>query len=334
MSARALFAAVSLALLGVPSSGFPQELSRPAVGIVSPTSNSVMLVARSEQAPAAVATNPPIDIPFYPDTAQGLQKLMKDMMKIEKQDKQQELALFAKSLLLPDADNWFKSVFGDVAGAALTSASKQARARTEPGARETLAMLRKQHLAEVRAVRFDDSCNPLATPTEYPFLLLRQHAEPLYDVRFSDGSNESVWAYFAYVDGSFRFIGNLKRSNAGYPFQGRETQSLGDKSSETEGKTKDRIRVAGNVQQATLIHQDIPKYPQDAKDNHIQGTVLLHAVIGKDGTILFLDLSEGVCALAGSAMEAVKNWRYKPTLLNGEPVEVDTTISVIYTLSR
>lgn len=312
MGARVLFVAVFLALLGVPSSGFPQELSRPA----------------------AVATNPPIDVPSYPDTAQGLQKLMKDMMKIEKQDKQQELALFAKSLLLPDADNWFKSVFGDVAGAALTSASKQARAATELGARETLAMFRKQHLAEVRVVRFDDSCNPLATPAEYPFLLLRQRAEPLYDVRFSDGSNEFVWAYFAYVDGAFRFIGNLKRSNAGYPFRERETQSLGDKSGEPEGKTGERIRVAGNVQQATLIHQDIPKYPQDAKDNHIQGTVLLHAVIGKDGTILFLDLSQGVCALAGSAMEAVKNWRYKPTLLNGEPVEVDTTISVIYTLSR
>jgi len=62
--------------------------------------------------------------------------------------------------------------------------------------------------------------------------------------------------------------------------------------------------------------------------------VLLHAVIGKDGTIRLLDLNEGVCALAGSSMEAVKNWRYKPTLLNGEPVEVDTTISVIFTLGK
>ena len=85
---------------------------------------------------------------------------------------------------------------------------------------------------------------------------------------------------------------------------------------------------------ANLIHQETPRYPLEAKDNHIQGTVLLHAVIAKDGTIRLLDLSEGVCALAGSAMEAVKNWRYKPTLLNGEPIEVDTTISVIYTLGN
>ena len=332
MSTRALVAAVSLALLGVPSSGIIQELSRPAAGIVSPTSNSVMLVARSEQAPAVVATNPPIiDVPSYPDTAQGLQKLMKDMMKLEKQDKQQELALFAKSLLLPDADNWFKSVFGDVAGAALTSASKQAFAGTELGTRETLAMLRKQHLAEVRAVRFDDSCNPLATPTEYPFLLLRQHAEPLYDVRFSDGSNESVWAYFAYVDGAFRFIGNLKRSNADNPFQRAKTASSTDQAAEPRQRT---IRVGGNVAAANLIHQETPKYPEDAKENHIQGTVLMHAIIAKDGSIRVLDLNEGVCPLVDSAMEAVKKWRYKPTLLNGEPVEVDTTISVIYTLSR
>jgi TonB family protein len=192
--------------------------------------------------------------------------------------------------------------------------------------------LRKKDLTEVRAVRFDDSCSPLATPTEYPVLLLRQRPEPLYDVCFSDGSKESVWAYFAYVDGAFRFIGSLKKANAGYPFQRTKAQPSASKSEGTEAETKERIRVAGNVQRATLIHQETPIYPRDAKDNHIQGTVLLHAIIAKDGTIRSLDLSEGVCALAGSAIEAVKQWRYKPTLLNGEPVEVDTTITVIYAL--
>jgi TonB family protein len=301
---------------------------------VARTQESARLVARSEQAPAAIATSPPISIPSYPDTAQGLEKLMKEMMKLEKEAKQQELATYAKSLLLPDADKWFKAVFGDSAGAALASASELARNGIEFGTVETLATLQKKDLTEVRAIRFDDSCSPLATPTEYPVLLLRQRPEPLYDVRFSDGSKESVWSYFAYVDGAFRFIGSLKKANAGYPFQRTKTQPSADRRTDTEGEIKERIRVAGNVQQATLIHQEVPVYPPDAKAHGVRGTVVLHAVIAKDGSIRDLDVNDGVCSLSRSAMEAVKKWRYKPTLLNGDPVEVDTTISVVFTLGN
>jgi protein TonB len=93
-----------------------------------------------------------------------------------------------------------------------------------------------------------------------------------------------------------------------------------------------RIRVGGAVASANLVHQVAPVYPKDAKKNHITGTVLLHATIGHDGTVETLEYVSGPPELKPSAMEAVKQWRYKPTLLNGEPVEVDTTISVIYTL--
>ena len=294
--------------------------------------NSAMPVATPLQAADSTAANPPTTtVPSYPNTAQGLEKLMKDMMKLERQGKQQELAPYAKSLLLPDADSWFKSVFGDSVGAALESASEQIRTGIEFDLSQTLATVLRQNLTEARAVRFDDSCNQLAKPTEYPLLLLRQRPEPLYDARFSDGSKESVWAYFAYVDGAFRFIGNLKKANAGYPFQRTNTQSSADQATEPPRKT---LRVGGSVASANLIHQETPNYPQEAKENHIQGTVVLHAIIAKDGTIRLLDLSEGVCALAGPAMEAVKKWRYKPTLLNGEPVEVETTISVTFTLNK
>ena len=85
---------------------------------------------------------------------------------------------------------------------------------------------------------------------------------------------------------------------------------------------------------AKLIHQEVPVYPQDAKDSGIRGTVLLHAIIANDGSIRVLELKEGVCALAGSALDAVKKWRYKPTLLNGNPVEVETTITVVFTLAN
>ena len=75
-----------------------------------------------------------------------------------------------------------------------------------------------------------------------------------------------------------------------------------------------------------------PAYPPDAKAAHVQGTVVLHAIIGKDGKIKELQFVSGPPMLARAAMDAVKRWRYKPCLLKGEPVEVDTTISAVFTL--
>jgi protein TonB len=96
--------------------------------------------------------------------------------------------------------------------------------------------------------------------------------------------------------------------------------------------TQQRIRVGGNVQSAKMIRQVQPMYPQIAKTAHVQGTVILHAVISKDGSVQELQYVSGPPLLMKSAMDAVREWRYQPTLLNGEPVEVDTTISVIFTL--
>jgi periplasmic protein TonB len=96
--------------------------------------------------------------------------------------------------------------------------------------------------------------------------------------------------------------------------------------------TPQRIRVGGNVQQARMIHMVQPVYPTIAKQAHIQGTVVLHALIAKDGTVQELQLLGGPPLLVRAAMDAVKQWRYQPTMLNGEPVEVDTTISVIFSL--
>ncbi|HUJ83736.1 MAG TPA: energy transducer TonB [Candidatus Acidoferrales bacterium] len=97
--------------------------------------------------------------------------------------------------------------------------------------------------------------------------------------------------------------------------------------------TQQRVRVGGNVQQAKMIRQIQPVYPQIAKTAHVQGTVILHAIIAKDGTVQELQYISGPALLMRSAMDAVRQWKYQPTLLNGEPVEVDTTISVVFTLS-
>ena len=95
-----------------------------------------------------------------------------------------------------------------------------------------------------------------------------------------------------------------------------------------------RIRVGGNVQQAKLVSQVHPVYPPEAKAQGVQGRGTLQAIIGKDGTVENLVVLSGDPILATAAVEAVKQWRYQTTLLNGDPVEVVTQIDVNFTLSN
>lgn len=94
-----------------------------------------------------------------------------------------------------------------------------------------------------------------------------------------------------------------------------------------------RVRVSQGVSQGLLVHEVRPQYPPLARQARIQGAVVLQAVIGKDGAIQNLHVVSGHPMLTSAAIEAVKQWRYKPYFLNGEPVEVDTQITVNFTLS-
>jgi len=101
----------------------------------------------------------------------------------------------------------------------------------------------------------------------------------------------------------------------------------------SQAKTPGTVNVAPAVMAAQLLTKVPPKYPDDAKKARIQGKVLLNAVIGKDGTVERLDVVSGASELQQSSLDAVRQWVYKPFLLNGEPVNVKTTITVIYTLA-
>ncbi len=97
--------------------------------------------------------------------------------------------------------------------------------------------------------------------------------------------------------------------------------------------TPQRVRVSAGVTEGLLIHKVQPTYPPLARSARIQGTVVLQAVIGKDGTIQNLRAVSGHPMLTPAAIDAVRQWRYKPYFLNGEPVEVDTQITVNFTLA-
>jgi protein TonB len=88
------------------------------------------------------------------------------------------------------------------------------------------------------------------------------------------------------------------------------------------------------VQEALLVNRVVPVYPEIARQMRIEGTVRLQAVIGRDGAVQSLEILSGQPMLAKAAVAAVREWRYRPTLLRGEPVEVETFITVIFTLTR
>ncbi len=94
-----------------------------------------------------------------------------------------------------------------------------------------------------------------------------------------------------------------------------------------------QLRVGGDVQQAKLLRNTAPVYPVLAKRGRIEGTVKLQAIIGKSGEVEKIETLSGHPVLSQAATEAVKTWRYRPTLLNGEPVEVITVIEVVFKLT-
>jgi TonB family protein len=101
-----------------------------------------------------------------------------------------------------------------------------------------------------------------------------------------------------------------------------------------QGEQSVRIRVGGNVQSTKIISKPAPVYPALAKSAHIQGVVKLHTFIAADGTVQNINVIEGHPLLVPAALEAVKQWVYQPTLLNGAPVAVETEVDVNFTLAQ
>ena len=93
------------------------------------------------------------------------------------------------------------------------------------------------------------------------------------------------------------------------------------------------VRVPSTIQEGLLLHKTIPVYPPIARASGIQGTVVLQATISRAGTIENLRVISGSMMLQQAAINAVQQWQYKPYLLNGEPVEVETTVNVIFKLN-
>jgi protein TonB len=91
-----------------------------------------------------------------------------------------------------------------------------------------------------------------------------------------------------------------------------------------------KLRVAQGVAERMVLHKVPPHYPEDAKQNHITGDVILDFTVDRSGNVTGLKIVSGHPLLAPAAVDAVEQWKYKPFLLNGEPVEVETTVKISF----
>jgi TonB family protein len=278
-------------------------------------------ISAGAQSPVDPATEPRLN---YPDSTAGLEHLAKDIVDAQKKNNGDQASLLLKSLVLPDPAAWYERVFGHRASSIGTYYA-QSSAAMVPTLARTFLDLETRNFTQIQAHRFESSCDDNATENTYGLLLARLDPVPLYDLRFLSGDHFVRIFPIAFVDGSFRYL---------LPLDTKIPEQPGSKDSSAASDAPEnstmRVHTEAKVQAAKLVHTVVPKYPDQARSEHLQGTVTLHAIISKEGTIKDFLSVQGPCSLAQSAVEAVRNWRYRPTLVNAKPVEVDTIIQVIF----
>jgi protein TonB len=262
-----------------------------------------------------------LSIPNYPDTQGGLEHLAKDLIKArESGNSSGEVQRLVQSLALPNPREWFSKVFGEHAYEPLAQAYSNDQASLLQAVEAAVVTAARDGFTEIRAKKYEKSCDDSAGEFTFPLLMARITPVLLYELRMMNANSFRRISIFAHVDGTFRYVGPLNIPN--------EFDSAKDSNPPV------RVEVKGDVQAARLLKRVSPSYPEEARREGLEGTVRLHAIIGSDGAVQQVRVIRGYCSLSEVSLPAVKQWHYSPTLLNGEPVEVDTTIDVIFSLRR
>lgn len=244
---------------------------------------------------------------------EALRSLMDAALSAARQGDQAKLEEIAQSLRIPNYETWFKATFGDEEGAKLAAAYSSHMDQDEKSFPKVITGMTTRE----GEIVVEDAKEPRNSAGNYCGQELVKSAKndaSFYRVslQWIDPSGIRQWlvaGYFVLVEGSYRRLNCVSLGIFG------------------------PIRVGGNVQHARIIKKVPPVYPDEARQAGISGTVRLHAIIAKDGTIKNLELVSGHPLLAQAALDAVRQWTYQQTLLNGFPVEVDTTIDVIFALN-
>jgi TonB family protein len=238
----------------------------------------------------------------YSNTSDGLRQLLDAMLVAAKLDDHTELQLLVRETEIPNYRNWFATTFG--------------RDRSDSWAGSYGKMLRKDQedfeglLITLSRMEGEFSAQKLDSVKRYGTLVgpLDEYLADWKEAGAPKGQEPRHIAEFFFIEGKFRWNSTVEYS----PFQ----------------NTKSSFVVLGK-----LLKRVPPAYPEEARKKSIQGTVILNVILRTDGSVAVQNVLEGDPILSPAAIEAVRQWRYEPSLINGQPVEIRTKISVVFTLN-
>lgn len=280
--------------------------------VISAVATLVVLGAAAGSWSQDVSPVPPsATVGAYPESGEGLTKLVEDMFGAVKSKDDAKISSYVSALAIPDHNAWFAKTFGGTEGARMEAKYIQLLPSAAKNIRRSFEYaLRTEHTnVSVKLLDAQGATGGLSRA------IVDAMGQPI-SVYIVDGNNpkEKFATHigdFVFVDGGFRYMDS------------QVWQALST-------APPLRIRLGGNVAKANLINRVEPVYPEQARAVRMEGDVLLHIVVATDGAIKELNVVSGDPILAKAAVEAVKQWRYKPILLNGTPVEVDSTVSVMF----
>jgi len=248
-----------------------------------------------------------------------LQKIVDDTIASKQGER---LSKQLESMRVPEYQSWFPATFGSDSGAKLAALYSESAQKEESRLMEYFTV-HGELGGRVEAKLASGGPDQQKTKFQQTFdkAVRDSLIQPrvFYEVQYSGKSEKTGYPYaisFGYVtlvNGTYRVIPeNLMRVLPSMPAL--------------------RLRQGGALTAKSLVSRFDFIYPAEARKRHVSGTVRMHAVIGTDGSIQTLEAVSGDPLLVQAALDAVRQWRYRPTTLNGEPVEVDTTIDVIFAL--
>jgi len=263
---------------------------------------SPVLYSRQETAPKGV---PAGSAESYPDTTDGLHRLLMDLLFTAKSNDSAKLRSQIVDLEIPDYESWFKQMFGQERGEKWAGSYGKLLQLNESQF-ELLCMELAKQEGEISIEKIDAAKRYGALPD--PLDVYTANWKKTDD---SPGPDRQPIGQFYFVGGKFRLTGSSLRE----------------------------IRILtpvkpGPVVPAKLINRVPPVYPETARHMRIQGTVAINVIIKKDGTVTVQNVGAGHPLLVPAAVAAVQQWLYEPTTVGGEPVEVQTKIYVTFTLNR
>jgi len=245
----------------------------------------------------------------YPESPEGLKSLITDILVAIKSGDAQRSSQLLATLAISNHREWFQKSFG------ATEAPRREAKYVDLESKST-DWLRKRMEAVAKHIQTDVTVKVFQTPVDANLRLYKAVTDAMttgFPVYNAAGGTDFL-GDFVYVDGGFRYLDKqvLVALSHSPPM---------------------RIKMSGNVQVARLVNKVPPVYPPRAKQDHLEGTVALSVVIGTDGTVGEISPISGPPALVPSAIDAVKQWRYQPTFLNGNPVEVATRVDILFSLA-